>query len=438
MATPRVEPLAREVSIDEVRSRLEAILEISNDGILVVSLDGTILAWNRAAEQIYGYRADQIVGKPLTTLVPPERLHELSEIYPGVARGGVIDQFETVRVRRDGVHIEVSLSIMPIRDRNGRVTSALIIMRDITAAQLALQEAAQSSEKLSDRERMLKRALVALRESHERAKSAQLQLVQAAKLESIGRLAAGVAHEVKNPLAVILFAVDYLAESIPNPDGNIQVALTDAREAVGRADSVIRGLLDFSTATELSPSEQDVNKLVRRSLQLVRHSLTKSHVFAVEEMEEGLPNAMLDRNKIEQVFVNLMINAIDAMPSGGTLIVRTRRDRLTVMGSDVGVRKTDRFQVGQSVIVVEVEDTGTGIDETARPRLFDPFFTTKPPGKGTGLGLAVCKTIVALHGGTIRIGNKEGGGGARATVVLHGIRSKEGQSDGEGAGPTRR
>ena len=438
MATPRVEPLAREVPIDEVRSRLEAILEISNDGILVVSLDGTILAWNRAAEQIYGYRADQIVGKPLTTLVPPERLHELSEIYPGVARGGVIDQFETVRVRRDGVHIEVSLSIMPIRDRNGRVTSALIIMRDITAAQLALQEAAQSSEKLSDRERMLKRALVALRESHERAKSAQLQLVQAAKLESIGRLAAGVAHEVKNPLAVILFAVDYLAESIPNPDGNIQVALTDAREAVGRADSVIRGLLDFSTATELSPSEQDVNKLVRRSLQLVRHSLTKSHVFAVEEMEEGLPNAMLDRNKIEQVFVNLMINAIDAMPSGGTLIVRTRRDRMTVMGSDVGVRKTDRFQVGQSVIVVEVEDTGTGIDETARPRLFDPFFTTKPPGKGTGLGLAVCKTIVALHGGTIRIGNKEGGGGARATVVLHGIRSKEGQSDGEGAGPTRR
>ena len=438
MATPRVEPLAREVSIDEVRSRLEAILEISNDGILVVSLDGTILAWNRAAEQIYGYRADQIVGKPLTTLVPPERLHELSEIYPGVARGGVIDQFETVRVRRDGVHIEVSLSIMPIRDRNGRVTSALIIMRDITAAQLALQEAAQSSEKLSDRERMLKRALVALRESHERAKSAQLQLVQAAKLESIGRLAAGVAHEVKNPLAVILFAVDYLAESIPNPDGNIQVALTDAREAVGRADSVIRGLLDFSTATELSPSEQDVNKLVRRSLQLVRHSLTKSHVFAVEEMEEGLPSAMLDRNKIEQVFVNLMINAIDAMPTGGTLIVRTRRDRLTVMGSDVGVRKTDRFQVGQSVIVVEVEDTGTGIDETARPRLFDPFFTTKPPGKGTGLGLAVCKTIVALHGGTIRIGNKEGGGGARATVVLHGIRSKEGPSDGEGAGPTRR
>src|SRR5439155_609469 len=131
-------------------------------------------------------------------------------------------------------------------------------------------------------------------------------------------------------------------------------------------------------------------------------------------------------------------SSIPVPVSSTSTTMTLRRDRLTVMGSDVGVRKTDRFQVGRSVIVVEVEDTGTGIDETARPRLFDPFFTTKPPGKGTGLGLAVCKTIVALHGGTIRIGNKEGGGGARATVVLHGIRSKEGQSDGEGAGPTRR
>jgi len=145
---------------------------------------------------------------------------------------------------------------------------------------------------------------------------------------------------------------------------------------------------------------------------------------------DDLPDAMLDRNKIEQVFVNLMINAIDAMPSGGTLVIRTRRDRLTDVGQDVGVRKTDQLRVGQSVIVVEVEDTGTGIDEACRARLFDPFFTTKPPGKGTGLGLAVCKSIVALHGGTIRIANKEGGGGTRAAVIFRSIRSKEVKGDG--------
>ncbi len=426
----QVESPVNDLTAAEARSRLDAILDLSHDAILAISLDGTIIAWNRAAERIYGYPVEAILGKPLSILVPPENIHELASLYPGIARGGTIEQFETVRVRSDGVRIDVSLSIAPIRNGSGKAVGALAISRDITAIQRVIKEAAQSSEKLSDRERMLRRALVALRQSHEEAKSAQLQLVQAAKLESIGRLAAGVAHEVKNPLAVIMFAIDYLADAIPSPDENTITALTDAREAVTRADGVIRGLLDFSTATELSPSPQDVNDVVKRALMLVRHAVTKAHVFAVEEFEEGLPYAMLDRNKIEQVFVNLMINAVDAMHEGGTLVIRTRRDRLTEVGREVGVRKTDQFQVGQSVIVVEIEDTGTGIDENSRARLFDPFFTTKPPGKGTGLGLAVCKSIVALHGGTIGIANKEGGGGTRATVVFRSIRSQEGRTDG--------
>jgi len=115
--------------------------------------------------------------------------------------------------------------------------------------------------------------------------------------------------------------------------------------------------------------------------------------------------------------VNLMINAIDVMPSGGTLTIRTSRRRMTE-GPDVGIRRTDQFRIGQSVIVVEIEDTGTGLAESTRARLFDPFFTTKPTGKGTGLGLAMSKTIIALHGGTIQIANRETGG-ARATVVFH-------------------
>ena len=427
---PQVEPPSPDLKAAETRSRLEAILNLSRDGILVIAKDGTIAGWNRGAEGIYGYPAGAIIGRQLDILVPYDRLHELTEIDRSIQRGGTIQDFETVRLRSDGAPIDVSLSIAPIRDERGHVTGALVIARDITVVQRAIREAAQSSEKLSDRERMLRRALLALRQSHEDAKTTQLQLVQSAKLESIGRLAAGVAHEVKNPLAVILFAIDYLADAIPSPDENAITALKDAREAVTRADSVIRGLLDFSTATELSPTTQDVNEVLRRALQLVRHALTKAHVLAVEDLGDGLPEAMLDRNKIEQVFVNLMINAIDAMPSGGTLILRSRRDRMTEVGREVGVRKTDQFQVGQSIIVVEVEDTGTGIDENVRARLFDPFFTTKPPGKGTGLGLAVCKSIVALHGGTIRIENKAGGEGTRATVVFRSIRSREGRTDG--------
>jgi len=428
-AKSAVQSIRLDVTESEARARLDAILNLSRDGMLVVSLDGRIVGWNRSAERLYGYTAEEIVGKPLSSLVPPDRLHELSEIYPEVACGATIEEFETVRVRRDGVPVDVSLSIAPIRDERGRITGALAITRETTAMRQALREAAQSSEKLSDRERMLQRALLALRRSHEEGKRAQLQLLQAAKLESIGRLAAGVAHEVKNPLAVILFAVEYLSEAIAAPDPDTVTALKDARDAVLRADSVIRGLLDFSTATELSPTPQNVNDVLRRALQLVRHALTKAHVLAVEEMEEDLPPVSLDQNKVEQVFVNLMINAIDAMPSGGTLILRTRRDQLKEVGDEVGVRKTDPLRVGQSVVVVEISDTGTGINPTAGARIFDPFFTTKPPGKGTGLGLAVCKSIIALHGGTIRIANRVEGG-ARATVVFRCLTSKEGKADG--------
>jgi signal transduction histidine kinase/sensor domain CHASE-containing protein len=265
-------------------------------------------------------------------------------------------------------------------------------------------------------ERLVAQRTEELNRANEEAKSAQLQLIQAAKLESIGRLAAGVAHEVKNPLAVILFAIDYLAESVESPDPNVATALKDAREAVVRADAVTRALLDFSAGTELKPSLQDVNGVLQRALLLVHHALTKAHISVVEEFESGLPPTMLDPNKIEQVLVNLIINAVDAMPDGGTLVARTRRDPI---------------RVGRSAIVVEIEDTGTGIQEASRARLFDPFFTTKPPGKGTGLGLAVCKSIVALHGGTIGIANKEGGDGARATVVIRSVRPQaEGNGDG--------
>ncbi|HKQ18403.1 MAG TPA: ATP-binding protein [Candidatus Eisenbacteria bacterium] len=427
---PPVEPPHSGLAETAARSWFDAILSLSRDGILAISTDWIIVGWNKGAERMYGYSAEAIVGRPLSTLVPTDRLHELSAIYPAIARGSAIEEFEAVLVRSDGVSIDVVLSTAPTRDEHGHVTGALALMREVTAIRRAETAAEQNSAKLTEREMLLRKALLALRQSHEETKSAQLQLVQAAKLESIGRLAAGVAHEVKNPLAVIMFAIDYLADTIASPDEDTTAALTDARDAVKRADSVIRGLLDFSTATELSPVTEDVNRVLAKALELVRHALTKAHVLVVEEFEDGLPPAMLDRNKIEQVFVNLMINAIDAMPDGGTLIVRTRRERLTEVGNEVGVRKTDQFRMGLGVIAVEIEDTGTGIDPNCRVRLFDPFFTTKPPGKGTGLGLAVCKSIVALHGGTIRIANKEGGGGARATVVLRSIRSKEVKADG--------
>ncbi|HYR68750.1 MAG TPA: PAS domain S-box protein [Candidatus Dormibacteraeota bacterium] len=401
----------------EAVSRLAAIHDLSDDAIVAIDLDGVITGWSRGAERIYGYPAEVILGNPISVLVPMDRRDEWPQIIINIKRGDRVHHLETVRLRSDGAPIDVSLSVAPTRDDTGRVTGGVAIARDITAVQQALHRAERSSEKLSEREKALRQALSALRKSHEEVKTAQLQLVQAAKLESIGRLAAGVAHEVKNPLAIILSAVEFLSQAIPNPDPDVTMAMADVQEAVRRADHVIRGLLDFSHATEFSLEDGNLNEILEKSVNLVRHWLSKAHVTLVKELGADLPNIMLDASKIEQVFVNLMINSIDAMPSGGTLTVRTSRRRMTV-GPDVGIRRTDQFRIGQSVLVVEIEDTGTGVDEATRIRLFDPFFTTKPTGKGTGLGLAMSKTIIALHGGTIQIANRENGG-ARATVVFH-------------------
>ena len=401
----------------ESSSRLAAIQDLSDDAIVAINLDGIIVGWSRGAERIYGYPAEVIVGNPVSVLVPMDRRDEWPQIITSIKHGDRVHHLETVRLRSDGAPIDVSLSVAPTRDDAGHVIGGVAIARDITVVQQALHQAERSSVKLSEREKALRQALAALRKSHEEVKTAQLQLVQAAKLESIGRLAAGVAHEVKNPLAIILSAVEFLSQAVPNPDPDVTMAMADVQEAVRRADNVIRGLLDFSHATEFTLDDGNLNEIVDKSLGLVRHALARSHVTLVKELASDLPNVMLDASKIEQVFVNLMINAIDAMPSGGTLTVRTTRRRMT-LGPDVGIRRTDPFRVGESVIVVEIEDTGTGVDEATRIRLFDPFFTTKPTGKGTGLGLAMSKTIIALHGGTIQIANRESRG-ARATVVFH-------------------
>jgi signal transduction histidine kinase len=157
--------------------------------------------------------------------------------------------------------------------------------------------------------------------------------------------------------------------------------------------------------------------VVEQSLSLVSHELTKYHVNEVRELSEDLPPIRLDRNKMEQVFVNIFLNAAHAMSEGGTLTIKTYAKQLTEVIHNVGSRTADNFKVGETVVMAEVEDTGTGIPKDKLSEVFDPFFTTKATGKGTGLGLTVTKKIIDLHGGTIDIGNRKEGG-ARVTIML--------------------
>lgn len=254
-----------------------------------------------------------------------------------------------------------------------------------------------------------------LKESHDKLKSAQAQLIQAAKMESVGRLAAGVAHEVKNPLAILQMGVEFMGPR--NTDESGKAVLEDMDEAVRRAYTIINGLLDFSAPTRIERKKENVGDLVRESLHLVSHEMAKHGVRCETCGFEENIFAPLDHDKITQVFVNLLMNAVQSMPDGGDIKVSADVQLLTVPGGDVGYRATDRFRLDDSILTLTFEDTGSGVTDEALGKLFDPFFTTKPVGQGTGLGLSVTKSIVELHGGTIAITNRKTSG-ARVTVRL--------------------
>jgi len=246
--------------------------------------------------------------------------------------------------------------------------------------------------------------------------STQLQLIQSEKLDSLGRMAAGIAHEVKNPLMMLLTGVKILSKRMADADDETRLLLQDMTDAVARADRIIGGLLSYSRNRDLDTAIVDLNGTIEQSLVLVKHEIDKRHIRVVKDLAESLPPVKLDEFKIQQVFVNLITNALHAMGDEGEICVRTCVETMT-RGNGIGHRATDHFAPGERVVVAHIEDSGPGIPHEHLQRVFDPFFTTKPTGVGTGLGLSVSRQIVEMHGGTIDIGNRETGG-ARVTTIF--------------------
>ncbi len=247
-------------------------------------------------------------------------------------------------------------------------------------------------------------------------RATQLQLIQSEKLDSVGRMAAGVAHEVKNPLMMILTGIKVLAKRVPATDEQTRLLLQDMEEAVERADRIIGGLLNYSRDRDLDLVLSDVNDTIERSAMLVKHDLENAHITLVSNLQPDLPKLLLDEFKMQQVFVNLVTNAIHAIERDGTITITTTLEKLT-RGTLVGYRKTDRYTPGERVVIIRIDDSGPGIPEEYLEKIFDPFFTTKPTGRGTGLGLSVSQQIVEMHAGTIDVANRAGGGAA-VTVTL--------------------
>lgn len=282
------------------------------------------------------------------------------------------------------------------------------------------KQASQLRQDVAQRElaeSQLKQANADLMKINDDLKAAQMQIIQAAKLESVGRLAAGVAHEVKNPLEIILMSVEFLAKKLNNRDQETTMLLDDIDYAVTRADSVIRGLLDFSASEEIRTDVEEINAVLAGALFLVKHQLDRNHIALVKNLAKKLPLVRIDKVKIQQVFVNLFMNAVHAMNGGGILTVKTHSKRLSSTYPIRHQGTAEPFNIGDTMVIVEIEDTGTGIPENQLSKIFDPFFTTKATGKGTGLGLSVTNKIMELHGGAIEIANRSEGG-VRATVMF--------------------
>ena len=225
-------------------------------------------------------------------------------------------------------------------------------------------------------------------------------------METVGRMAAGVAHEVKNPLMTLGMAADYFLQRQP-ATADEAVLLQDMKEAVQRASNIINLMLDFSKPRPLKLDPAELNALVEQSLGMVRHQLRKQHINVVLVLQPGLPALPLDRTRIEHVLINLFTNAAQAMPEGGTLTVRSRLQQPAGAGSGPGAE-----------VILDVEDTGSGIPPQHLSKVFEPFFTTKPPGQGTGLGLSIVQKILQIHGASISLDNRPEGG-ARATLTFN-------------------
>lgn len=280
----------------------------------------------------------------------------------------------------------------------------LALRREIGERRRAEDRLTQVNDELSQSRERLVEALADLQKSHADLEATQWQLIEATKLESIGRLAAGVAHEVKNPLMTLTMVADYLAQVIPAREPDAATMLQDMRDAIQRANRVISELLEFSRPGELTLKPEDLHAIVDRALSLVKLEVARRHIDVVRQFGEALPALPMDKNKMEQVLVNIFMNAIQAMPQGGTLTIRT-----SAAAAALG---------DPPAVTVEIDDTGPGIPDAHLAKVFDPFFTTKPTGQGTGLGLSVARQIIQLHGGTIELRNRAEGG-ARVTIVLN-------------------
>ena len=347
----------RSREVRDSQNRMSLIVDSSQDAIIGKTLDGVITHWNKGAEQMYGYTPQEIIGRSITTLCPKDRVDEIPGILERIRHGERVEYFESVRVTKDGRRLDVSISVSPILDHEGRVAGASAIARNITAQ-----------------------------------KKIEGQLRQSQKMEAVGRLAGGVAHDFNNLLGIVSACSELLRSRVDADSGEY---VDNIREAAKRGASLTRQLLAFSRRQPVQPQLLNLNERLRDVSKLL-HPLMGDDVEIVLLPRSEAAVVEADPGQLDQIVVNLAVNARDAMPRGGKLVLETG-----VFDFDQSFANDHPGLAAGRYVMLAVSDNGVGMIEATRARIFEPFFTTKEMGKGTGLGLATVYGIVKQSGGHI-------------------------------------
>ena len=355
---------------------------------------------------VTGYRPQEYANDPdlWHRMVHPDDTAAVVANAAEMTHGKVPPRIEHRIFHRNGTIRWVRNQRVPHYTGEGELAGYDGLVSDITSRKEAEEQLTQANARLRE-------VLASLTKSHEELQATQMQLIEAEKLQTVGQLAAGVAHEVKNPLAVLQMGIGFLSRQPELAQSSALSVLKEMGEAIDRADAVVGDLLEFAAPKELELRATDIEPLIRQTLRFVRHELDASKVKPTTNFSGQLPQCALDRNKMKQVLVNLFTNACHAMPNGGEMRVSTSSWRVTEDAlAQTANRAGGRFKPGDLLVALEIADTGTGIPPEKLSKVFDPYFTTKPTGKGTGLGLTVTKTIIDLHRGQINVSNRTGGG----------------------------
>lgn len=338
------------VQAEQVRYKLAAIVESSDDAIISKDLNGIVTSWNAGAQRMFGYKQEEIVGQSIIKIIPEELHDEETRILATLRRGERIDHFETVRVTKSGERIEVSLTISPIKDQTGKVIGVAKIARDITQRKKT-EQALRTTERLA----------------------------------SVGRLAATVAHEINNPLEAVTNLV-YLAKGAS--DKHVaERFLSQAQEELERVSHLTKQTLGFYRETKGAVPTR-IGSLLPSLLAVFAPRMRNKSIDIKTEIRQD-PEIMAVPGEMRQLLANFLSNSIDAVDVGGQIRIRV---------SSAG----ELSRQGRSGVRLTIVDSGPGIPASLRDKLFEPFFTTKKD-VGTGLGLWICKSIVEKHGGKIQV-----------------------------------